>query len=146
MFGITPAAAAPSPGRSTAAETDQRIDLAADLLAEGQDPADVVQTIAEMYGLSVRQAQRIVRRGRARHLIESAPSLSRAIDHGLVDQMVTDVGDHIRLALAEGDRRGAAALLHRWSDLIAKTAPLTRPADAWDRSLASDAADQLPPF
>lgn len=134
----------PAPGRATAAETDARIEQAADLLADGMEATDAVACISEMHGLSTRQAQRLVRRGRARLLVESAPSLSAAISNGLVDQMVDDVADSIRQALAEGDRRGAAALLHRWSDLVTKTSVTVAPADAWDRSLATATREAMP--
>jgi len=142
MFNTKPRPTAP--GRATAAETDARIEQAADLLADGMEATDAVACISEMHGLSTRQAQRIVRRGRARLLIEEAPTMTAAISHGLVDQMVADVGDAIREAMAEGDRRGAAALLHRWSDLVAKTAPTLAPADAWDRSLATATRETIP--
>lgn len=144
MFMKKAAAPAPAPGRATAAETDARIEQAADLLADGMDAADAVACIAEMHGLSNRQAQRLVRRGRARLLVESAPTLSAAISNGLVDEMVSDVADSIRQAMSEGDRRGAAALLHRWSDLVTKTSVTVAPMDSWDRSLAADAREAMP--
>ena len=134
----------PAPGRATAAETDARIEQAADLLADGMEATDAVACISEMNGLSNRQAQRLIRRGRDRLLVESAPTLSAAIGSGLVDQMVDDVADSIRQALAEGDRRGAAALLHRWSDLVTKTSQVTAPMDSWDRSLTISGKEAMP--
>jgi hypothetical protein len=131
-------------GRSTAAEIDARVDAAADLLADGATPAEAVDAVATMYALSTRQAQRIVRRARARVAIESASTLTAAIDCGLIRDMAERVGDGIGEALAEGDRRGAAALLGKWSDLVLRAHSTVAPADAWDRSLAAAATRDLP--
>lgn len=132
-------------GRATAAVTETRIDAAADLLADGATAAEAVDAMAVTFALSTRQAQRLVRRARARVAVEAAPTLTAAIESGLIRDMAERVGDGITEALAEGDRRGAAALLHRWSDLVLRAHATVAPAEAWERSLAGAVADALPP-
>jgi len=117
-----------------------RAEHAADLIDAGTDPAAVVAAVAAEFGLSPRQAQRVVRRGRALLAAEAAEADRPRAEDPRVTHMAGLVGDHIADALAEGDRRGAAALLGRWSDLLAKAGGLpASPAAEWDAALGADA-------
>ena len=126
-----------------------RAEFAADLIDGGADPSAVVDAVAAEFGLSPRQAQRVVRRGRGLLAAEAAEADRPRAEDPRVTHMAGLVGDHIADALAEGDRRGAAALLGRWSELLAKAGGLTTPAEQWDAALSLEAlgaAGVPPPF
>lgn len=140
MFGSREQA---KPARCTADAMEDRIALAQDLLATGMAPAAVVEALGEQLGLSTRTAQRVTQRARCRSAVEAQSTVEGQLAAGSVAEMADTVAAHVQLALAEGDRKGAASLLGQWRGLIQLQRQVA-PSRSWDAAMAAAATADLP--
>ena len=140
MFGSREQA---KPARCTADAMEDRIALAQDLLATGMAPAAVVEALGEQLGLSTRTAQRVTQRARCRSAVEAQSTVEGKLAAGSVAEMADTVAAHVQLALAEGDRKGAASLLGQWRGLIQLQRQVA-PSRSWDAAMAAAATADLP--
>ena len=122
---------------------EDRIALAQDLLATGMAPAAVVEALGEQLGLSTRTAQRVTQRARCRSAVEAQSTVEGQLAAGSVAEMADTVAAHVQLALAEGDRKGAASLLGQWRGLIQLQRQVA-PSRSWDAAMAAAATADLP--
>ena len=122
---------------------EYRIALAQDLLATGMAPAAVVEALGEQLGLSTRTAQRVTQRARCRSAVEAQSTVEGQLAAGSVAEMADTVAEHVQLALAEGDRKGAASLLGQWRGLIQLQRQVA-PSRSWDAAMAAAATADLP--
>ena len=122
---------------------EDRIALAQDLLATGMAPAAVVEALGEQLGLSTRTAQRVTQRARCRSAVEAQSTVEGQLAAGSVAEMADTVAAHVQLALAGGDRKGAASLLGQWRGLIQLQRQVA-PSRSWDAAMAAAATADLP--
>lgn len=117
---------------------EARIGLAQDWLAEGLTPTAVVERLATELGLSTRTAQRVTQRARCRSAVEAQSSIEGQLAAGAVASMADTVREHVELALAEGDRKGASSLIGQWRGLLQLQRQLA-PSRSWDAAMAGSA-------
>jgi hypothetical protein len=122
---------------------EDRIALAQDLLATGMTPTAVVEHLASELGLTTRTAQRVTQRARCRSAVEAQCSIEGQLAAGSVVEMADTVAAHVQLALAEGDRKGAASLIGQWRGLLQLQRQMA-PSRSWDAALAAAACEELP--
>ena len=140
MFGSREQA---KPARCTADAMEDRIAAAQDLLATGMTPTAVVEQLTQQLGLSTRTAQRVAQRARCRSAVQSQLTVEGQLAAGSVAEMADTVAEHVQLALAEGDRKGAASLLGQWRGLLQLQRQMA-PSRSWDAAMAAAATADLP--
>jgi len=85
----------------------------------------------------------VTQRARCRSAVQSQLTVEGQLAAGSVAEMADTVSAHVQLALAEGDRKGAASLLGQWRGLLQLQRQMA-PSRSWDAAMAAAATADLP--